>query len=179
MIRPAPTVRLELRPSRLDPGGVGVFAMCDLQKGEKVADGVSEEDFQHLVPWEWFYRCDEEIQRKIMTFCVGTPNGFVPPPDFDFNKLSIEWYLNHSCNGNCGFDDDGDFTAIRDIRRGEELSYDYGLVESNPRFSMRCNCGSENCRYVITGNDWSNESFTRRNHDHMHPHLRRLVSIPA
>ncbi len=108
-----------------------------------------------------------------MAFCVGTPDGFVPPADLDFNKLSIEWYLNHSCEGNCGFNDDGDFIATRDIRKGEELSYDYGLVEPNPRFSMGCTCGSKTCRHLITGNDWKNEDFFVKNRGHMHPRLRR------
>jgi SET domain-containing protein len=179
MTNPPPDVLLELRPSRLHVGGVGVFAVRDIEEGEKVADGISEEDFHALVSWDFLFRCNEAIQRKVMAFCVGTPSGFVPPPNFDFNKLSIEWYLNHSCDGNCGFNDDGDFAAIRNVREGEELSYDYALVESNPRFSMRCECRSKHCRHVITGNDWKDEDFIAENRDHMHPHLRRLISVPA
>ena len=179
MINLVPRVRIELRPSRIDKGGVGVFAVCDFEKGDKVCDGISDEDFQELVSWELFERYEADLRRMIMAFCVGAPKGFVPPPDFDFNKLSIEWYLNHSCEGNCGFNDDGDFMAIRDIPKGEELSYDYGLVESNPRFSMRCTCGSGSCRHLITGNDWKNENFFLKNQGHMHPRLRRLLPVTA
>jgi hypothetical protein len=172
-----PKVRIELRPSRIHVGGVGVFAVRDIEQGQKVCDGISDEDFQELVSWELLERCDGDLKAKIMAFCVGTPDGFVPPPDFDFNKLSIEWYLNHSCEGNCGFNDEGDFIAIRDIRKGEELSYDYGLVESNPRFSMGCACKTQTCRHVITGNDWKNENFYLKNRSHMHPRLRQLLPI--
>jgi hypothetical protein len=95
----------------------------------------------------------------------------------NFDKLSIEWYLNHSCDGDCGFDSEGDFIARRDIRKGEEIAYDYALIESNPNFSMRCDCGSEQCRRVITGNDWKNEDFISRNRPFMHPRLRRLLPV--
>jgi hypothetical protein len=174
-----PSVQVELRPSRIHDGGVGVFAVKDVVRSQKVADGIAEEDFQNLVSWEEFPRFDEDLQRKVMAFCIGTPEGFVPPPDFDFNKLSIDWYLNHSCKGNCGFDDSGDFIAIRNIRKDEELSYDYALVESNSNFSMQCSCGCETCRHLVTGNDWKYEKFFLKNRDYMHPRLRRFLPIPA
>jgi hypothetical protein len=174
-----PTVQLELRPSRIDLNGVGVFAVRNIMRGEKIADGVAEEDFESLVPWNNFRTYDIEVQNKIMAFCIGTPDGFVPPPENDFDKLSVEWYLNHSCGGNCAFDSQGDFIALRNIRQGEEISYDYALIESNPRFSMRCACGSSQCRHLITGNDWKKEDFVARNREHMHPRLRRLLPVPA
>lgn len=173
------TVQLELRPSKIDLKGVGVFAARNIVRGAKIADGVAEEDFEALVPWREFRAYDAKLQRKVMAFCVGTADGFVPPPDYDFDKLSIEWYLNHSCEGNCGFDDQGDFIALRNISEGEEICYDYALIESNPHFSMRCACGRAPCRQVITGNDWKNEDFASKNRDHMHPRLRRLLPVPA
>lgn len=179
MLERIPSVRLELRPSQIDIGGVGVFAVRPILQGEKVADGVADEDFEGLVPWEKFLHYDGDLQRKIMAFCIGTPEGFVPPPDFDFNKLSIDWYFNHSCEGNCGFDNRGDFVAIRGIRRSEELSYDYALIESNPNFSMKCSCGSKDCRRIVTGNDWKNEDFASKHRHHMHPRLRRLLPVLA
>src|SRR5579863_1390740 len=147
------TVHLELRPSTIDRNGVGVFAVRRLERGSRIADGVSADDFESLVSWSRFGTYDARVQSKVMAFCVGTPDGFVPPPDFSFDKLSIEWYLNHSCEGNCGFDVHGDFVAIQNISEGDEICYDYALIESNPRFSMRCDCGAVRCRHVITGND--------------------------
>lgn len=172
-------VRLEMRPSLIHSGGVGVFAVRRMVKGQKVADGIAEEDFRELISWDRFPLLSEDLQKKVMAFCIGTPEGFVPPPDFDFNKLSIDWYLNHSCEGNCGFDENGDFVALRDIRKNEELSYDYALIESNPNFSMLCACDSSTCRHAVTGNDWKDERFFLKNRDYMHPRLRRLLPIPA
>jgi SET domain len=167
-----PRVLIELRPSNVDIGGVGVFAVCAMKKEEKVADGIHAEDYATLIPWERFDTFDPDVQSKIMDFCIGTPRGFIPPEDLDFNKLSVEWYLNHSCDGNCGFNDVGDFVAIREVGRGVELTYDYGLAESNPNFIMECSCGSKGCRHKITGNDWKEPGFRAKNLKYMLPSLR-------
>jgi len=172
MIESAPRVLIELRPSTVDGGGIGVFAVRNIMKDQKVADGIHEEDYEDMIPWARFGAFDWDVQKKIMDFCIGTPEGFIPPEDLDFNKLSVEWYLNHSCEGNCGFNDEGDFVAIKDVSRGDELTYDYGLAESNPRFIMTCTCGSEECRKKITGDDWKEQEFRAKNHKHMLPHLR-------
>ena len=172
MIESVPQVLIELKPSTIDRGGIGVFAVRSMQKDQKVADGIHEEDYKYMIPWVRFETFDADVQKKIMAFCIGTPEGFIPPEDFDFNKLSVEWYLNHSCEGNCGFNDDGDFVAIKDISRGDELAYDYGLAESNPKFVMTCTCQSERCRKIITGNDWKDQDFRALNRDHMLPYLR-------
>jgi hypothetical protein len=165
---------MELKPSLIDRGGVGVFAVIDIFEGERVASGVSEEDFRLLIPWERFAEYDSGLQDKIMSFCIGTPRGFIPPENLDFNKLSIEWYFNHSCEGNLGFDEHGDFVTRMHVTKGEELTYDYGLAESNPSFRMACCCGKSNCRRMITGNDWKDEDFRRRNIEYMLPSLRVL-----
>jgi SET domain-containing protein len=168
--RTPPKLLMELRPSGIS--GIGVFAVRPIRKGLKIADGIAEEDYEDLVPWDLLKRFDRSIQKKIRDFCIGTPEGFIPPENLDFNKLSIEWYLNHSCNGNVGFKHNGDFVAIRNIKKGKELTYDYGLAESNPRFRMRCKCGSKKCRMTITGDDWKKEAFRKSRIAHMLPRLR-------
>jgi SET domain-containing protein len=165
------TVIIECRPSKID--GVGVFAVRKISKGQTIAEGVNKKDYDDLVPWKKIKSLDQDIKKKINDFCLGTPEGFLPPEDNDFNKLSIEWYMNHSCNGNIGFNANGDFVAIKDIKKDEELTYDYALAESNQKFSMKCNCGSSNCRHLITGNDWKDSEFRKKNLNHMLPKLRK------
>jgi hypothetical protein len=63
-------------------------------------------------------------------------------------------YINHSCSPNCeSVDEDGRIfiEARRDIRPGEELTYDYRLQTEEPitsrlRSLYRCNCGTRRCR---------------------------------
>jgi hypothetical protein len=145
-----------------------------IKKDRKVADGISQEDYRSLIPWTELESFAKEFQEKVMDFCVGTPEGFIPPEHLDFNKLSIEWYFNHSCEGNLGFNEQGDFVARRDIKAGEELTYDYSLAESNPQFAMICRCASADCRKIVTGNDWMNEGFREKNLTYMLPALRKF-----
>ena len=49
-----PAVLIELRPSTIS--GVGVFAVADIDKDQKVADGISADDYAHLIPWSQFGR---------------------------------------------------------------------------------------------------------------------------
>lgn len=61
---------------------------------------------------------------------------------------SFAWYLNHSCNPNCGVD--GIYiVAMRDIRRGEELTIDYSTTLCDNSWTMECSCGARNCRKHI------------------------------
>jgi hypothetical protein len=165
------TVILEMGCSAIR--GVGVFAVTNILKGERVAEGIHESDYKSLISWSEIDDCDNAIRDKILSFCVGSPEGFIPPDDLNFNTLSIEWYMNHSCEGNVGFNKKGDFITRRDVKKGEELTYDYGLAESNPAFKMTCKCAIKNCRRTITGNDWKDENFRATNLSYMLPRLRR------
>ena len=166
---------MRLRPTR---NGVGVFALRRIRKGERVADGINRSEYNNTVlPWRIAGKESRPLRKLIKDFCVGTSKGFIPPPDFSFDRLSVEWYFNHSCSGNLGFDDRGDFVSRRNIAAGEELTYDYGLVESQSAFKMKCECGSRKCRRTITGNDWKKEGlFSSADHKFMLPWLRERLT---
>jgi SET domain-containing protein len=59
-------------------------------------------------------------------------------------------YINHSCDPNtftrCT-PERAEFYALREIRRGEELTVDYG--DSHHDGKLRCRCGARNCRGFI------------------------------
>jgi hypothetical protein len=65
--------------------------------------------------------------------------------------------------------------AIENIAEGDELTYDYGIAESNPRFQMRCNCKSKGCRGIITGNDWKAKKLWKEKGRYILPQLRRCI----
>lgn len=147
-IRP---VRIEIKPSRILDGEVGLFAARNLRRGSVVVDASHFSDLR-LVSWKSFNKLDRITQKKIMDYCPGSVKGFLAPPDM--NYISIAWHMNHSCNPNVGFNASDDFILIRDVKKGEELRWDYGYDETNPAFKMKCTCGEKECRGKVTGNDW-------------------------
>jgi len=161
---PRPVV-VEIRPSTMLPGQVGLFAARPLRKGDIV---VPASDFSEiLVPLTVIRRADAITRRKIHAHCGHTPTACWLPRHRDLNRLSIQWYMHHSCNPNVGFDQRNNFVALRPLAAGEELVHDFGALHDNPRWRMNCNCGESTCRHIITGKDWQL------------PHMQDLYSLYA
>ena len=69
--------------------------------------------------------------------------------DGDF-KYNIARLINHSCNPNCEVYGTGLKVwvyAIRDIKKGEELTYDYGFGFDEDYKDFPCKCRSKNCQH--------------------------------
>ena len=71
--------------------------------------------------------------------------------DYPWNTARL---INHSCNPNCEVEGKGLklwISAIKDIKKGEELSYDYGFSYSKEDLkNFVCKCGSVNCcGYIV------------------------------
>ena len=70
--------------------------------------------------------------------------------DFKYNTARL---INHSCNPNCEVSGAGLklwIYAIRDINKGEELTYDYGFGFDEDFKNYPCKCGSKKCvGYIV------------------------------
>ncbi len=62
-------------------------------------------------------------------------------------------YSNHSCNPNCGVISGNKMVALKNIKKGEELFWDYSTSMLERHWTMQCACGEKNCRKVITDFD--------------------------
>lgn len=153
-------------------GEVGLFAARDIKKGERVC-GISDAD-EDIITRKEFEALSPELQDKIQRFAGGAPEGFLIEAGIDFNDLPASYYLNHSCDGNLGYDDEYNFIALRDIARGEELSYDYGIAESDPAYTLACACGVSTCRGTVRGTDWQNPAFRLEKGSYFYPDMRSL-----
>ncbi len=61
-------------------------------------------------------------------------------------------YLNHSCNPNAGLVIKGtnvNLKAIKNIKRGDEVTFDYSTTMNEDEYELKCHCGSTNCRKII------------------------------
>ena len=67
-------------------------------------------------------------------------------------------YMNHSCEPNCDFEiKDGHIWihAIRDINKGEEISYNYGYDFDDDYKEHPCRCMSQKCvGYILAEEHW-------------------------
>jgi SET domain-containing protein len=139
--------RIQVRRSGVH--GRGVYAMRDIKKGETIIEYKGE-----MITWKqaerrhphnpddpdhtFFFQIDEQ---HVIDAAVG--------------GNAARW-INHACNPNCESDVDEDnfrvfIKALRKIRRGEELFYDYGLVldeRYTPKVKKQfaCRCGARDCR---------------------------------
>ncbi|MCS6984779.1 MAG: SET domain-containing protein-lysine N-methyltransferase [Leptospiraceae bacterium] len=62
---------------------------------------------------------------------------------------SIDNFVNHSCDPNCGYlvmDMQAFLVAIRNIMVGEEITFDYSTSMAEDFWEMNCSCGSPKCR---------------------------------
>ena len=76
--------------------------------------------------------------------------------DFKYNTARL---INHSCDPNCEVAGKGLklwIFALREIKKGEELSYDYGFGYDENYKDYTCKCKSKNCcGYIVReGSRW-------------------------
>jgi len=79
-------------------------------------------------------------------------------------------YMNHSCNPNIVVKHESiaksTFIALRDIKKGEELTHDYGIGAMDQfgktLWTMDCKCSSKNCRKKIPGDFFKQPIYLQR-----------------
>jgi hypothetical protein len=133
--------------------GNGVFALVPIRKGER------------LVEYKGRRRTHEDVDASDSgdvesghTFLFTLNDEYVIDANFEGN--SARW-INHGCAPNCEAvleEADGDdrrrdrvfIEATRDIKPGEELTYNYGITLDEPHTARlkkvwACRCGARNC----------------------------------
>ena len=65
----------------------------------------------------------------------------------DLDKISR--IFNHSCNPSAGVRKRSELFALRDIKKGEQITYNYSMTIAPTEWEMKCLCGSQNCRKII------------------------------
>ncbi|MBA0566186.1 hypothetical protein Golob_011029, partial [Gossypium lobatum] len=77
-------------------------------------------------------------------------------------KGNLGRFINHSCDPNCRTEKwmvNGEICiglfALRDIKKGEEITFDYNYVRVFGAAAKKCHCGSSHCRGYIGGDSLS------------------------
>ena len=140
-----PSRRIQTRRSGVH--GKGVFAVQDLAEGETLIEYVGE-----VISWDEAQRRhphDPKDPNHTFYFHIDDQRVI----DAKFGGNAARW-INHACAPNCETEDDGGrifIKALRTIKPGEELFYDYGLTIDDrytPKLKREyaCRCGAPRCR---------------------------------
>ncbi len=118
--------------------GKGVFAGRDFNKGEEIFQftGPIIRGNENIAPDSYLDNHCIQIDKDSYIGPFGSPDDFI----------------NHSCKPNGGFQIKNNraiIAAIRDIKDGEEITFDYSTSMAENRYEIDCNCGSKNCRKRI------------------------------
>jgi len=129
--------KVEVRKSKVR--GKGVFALQDIKKEDvilEIDDSHVVENPSELTEYQREHHCDYLSYGKVV---------LMQPP---------EVYINHSCDPSTYVKTINGIRrviAMRDIRKGEEITDDYSINGYNDGI-FECHCGSNNCRGVYQGN---------------------------
>lgn len=113
--------------------GSGIFAARDIAKDEIIAEFkgpfVKIEDMQGIPREVWDHLFNVGLDRYIIA-----------------REPAVR--TNHSCDPNAGIVRDVFLAAMRDIRKNEEITFDYSTITAD-NWNLECRCGSPSCRKII------------------------------
>ncbi|MFZ1084407.1 MAG: SET domain-containing protein-lysine N-methyltransferase [Terracidiphilus sp.] len=125
----------------------GCYTTTPIRKGERVAEYTG-----HRLTKD---EADIAYETSPITYLFGLGDGSVV-----IDGHCATMFINHSCDANCETSEEEDrvwVTAIKNIKAGEEITYDYCLYDGGDD-EARCNCGAKKCR----GTMYSKEEIRRR-----------------
>lgn len=134
--------------------GRGVFALQPIAKGTRIL----EYKGKLITDKEADRRFGKLHENSSHTMLFSVDDGLVI--DATRGGNSARW-INHSCAPNCEIDEKNHrvfIDALRNIRPGEELAYDYNLQigETHTKKAKKdheCLCGAKACRGTMLGED--------------------------
>jgi len=143
--------KIEARKSAIH--GNGVFAIADIKQGEPVVEYKGKRRTHAEVDAD-----DTGDVESGHTFLFTLNDEYVIDANHKGNKAR---WINHSCDPNCEpliDEHDGKnrkkdrvvIEALRNIKAGEELTYNYGIVLGEPHTAhlkkvWECRCGAKKC----------------------------------
>ena len=150
----------KIKKSSIDNKGRGLYASRDIKEGTKIIDYIGK-----IITNKEADESDKfDNKKKIYLFSLN--KKFSLDGDFSYNIAGL---INHSCDNNCDYNGKGLkiwITAIKDIKKGEEITCDYGFGYDSDYKQFPCNCRSKNCAgYIVReGSRWRiNKKFKKDN----------------
>tara|TARA_B100000700_G_scaffold314879_1_gene402085 strand:+ start:208 stop:684 length:477 start_codon:yes stop_codon:yes gene_type:complete len=134
----------KIKKSNIDRKGHGLYAAKNIKAGTKIIDYVG-----NIIT-----KKQTEISNKFDNskpiYLFNLNSRYDLDGDVSWNTARL---INHSCTNNCEYEGKGLrlwVTSIKDIKKGEELTCDYGFGYDSDYKQFPCNCKSRNCcGYIV------------------------------
>ncbi len=138
----------KIKKSRIDKKGL--YANQNIEKGTKIIE------YKGKIISVKKSEVDPKFDNRKAIYLFNINDRYDLDGNFKFNTARL---INHSCNPNCEVFGEGLkiwVYAMKDIKKGEELSYDYGFSFDENFREFPCNCRSKNCVGFIVreGSRW-------------------------
>ena len=151
----------QIKKSQIDNKGRGLYATKDIKEGTKIINYIGK-----IITNKKVEKSDKYDNKKpIYLFTLNKTYSL----DGDY-KFNVAGLVNHSCDANARYDGKGLkiwITADKDIKKGEEITCDYGFsFDKHDYKQFPCKCGSKNCCGFIIREEsrWRiNQKFSMRN----------------
>ena len=132
----------KIKKSNIDKKGL--YASKDIKSGDRIIDYIGKLITNTEVEQNPKFDNDKDI------YLFDINKRYSLDGDFSWNTARL---INHSCNPNCEVDGKGYkiwITAIKDIKKNEELTYDYGFSYDEDYKQFPCKCRAKNCcGYIV------------------------------
>ena len=146
----------KIKKSKIDKNGL--YANKNINKGAKIIE------YKGKIITVKQSENNQKFDNRKAIYLFNINKKFDLDGDFKFNVARL---INHSCDPNCEVFGSGMKVwvyAMRNIKKGEELSYDYGFSFDSDFKQFPCNCGSNNCAgYIVReGSRWRIKNTKKR-----------------
>ena len=133
-----------IKKSKIDNKGRGLYATKDIKEDTKIIDYKGKIITNKQVDKSKKY----DNGKPIYLFTLN--KKYTMDGDFSWNTAGL---INHSCNPNAQYDGKGLkiwVTATKKIKKGEEITCDYGFGFDRDYKQFPCKCGDKNCcGYIV------------------------------
>ncbi len=138
----------KIKKSKIDKNGL--YATRDIKKGKKIIE------YKGKIISIKKSEANSKFDNTKAIYLFNINKKYDLDGDYKFNTARL---INHSCDPNCEVFGTGLkiwVYAMKNIKKGEELSYDYGFSFDQDYKNYPCKCGSKKCvGYILReGSRW-------------------------
>ena len=133
-----------IKKSNIDRNGRGLYANKDIKEGTRIIDYVGK------IITKKKSDQSEKFDNSKPIYLFNLNSRYDLDGDYSWNTAKL---INHSCSNNCDYEGHGLklwVVAIKDIKKDEELTCDYGFSYDSNYKQFPCKCKSKNCcGYIV------------------------------